>query len=69
MALLNAQVQVQFDPCINIKVSAWIVAKAIASERNLLTGIGNYNSHTQQYNQLYSQKIRIYFTTLNILLD
>lgn len=61
--------QVQFDPCINIKVGAWIAAKAIASENNLLTGIGNYHSHTQLYNQSYAQKIRVYFTKLHLVLD
>lgn len=63
------QAQVQFDPCINIKVAAWITAKAIASENNLLTGIGDYHSHTKLYNQSYSQKIRIHFTELHVLLN
>jgi soluble lytic murein transglycosylase-like protein len=63
------QAEVQFDPCINIKVGAWIAAKAIASENNLLSGIGDYNSHTRQYNQSYCQKIRFYFTKLYMLLD
>lgn len=63
------QAQVQFDPCINIKVGAWIAAKAIASEKDLLAGIGDYHSHTKLYNQSYSQKIRIHFTKLHVLLN
>lgn len=63
------QEQVQFDPCINIKVAAWIAAKAIASEDNLLTGIGDYHSHTKLYNQSYSQKIRVHFTELYVFLE
>jgi hypothetical protein len=56
---------IQFNPCINVKVGAWIAAKFIASESNLLTGIGDYNSHTKKFNQAYYQKVRIYFTKLN----
>jgi hypothetical protein len=63
------QSQIQFDPCMNIKVGAWIAAKAIASENNLLVGIGDYHSHTKQYNQSYIQKMRVHFTKLNFLLD
>jgi hypothetical protein len=57
-----------FDPCTNIKVGTWILAQAIASENNLLTGIGNYNSHTKQHNQSYYQKVRIKFTKIHIYL-
>ncbi len=60
--------EVQFDPCINIKVSAWIVAKAITRKNNLLVGIGKYHSHNSLHNQSYVQKIQIYFTNLNLLL-
>jgi hypothetical protein len=63
------QAQLQFDPCINIKVGAWIAAKAIASENNLLAGIGDYHSHTKKYNQSYVQKIKIHFTKLDVLLN
>jgi soluble lytic murein transglycosylase-like protein len=63
------QDQIQFDPCINIKIASWILAKYIASENNLLVGIGNFNSHTQQYNQRYYQKIRLNYTKLHLLLD
>jgi len=63
------QRDVQFDPCINIKVSAWIAAKAIASENNLAAGIGNYHSHTRLYNRSYAQKIRVHLTKIQVLLD
>ncbi len=63
------QTELQFDPCINIKVGAWIAAKAIANEKNLLAGIGDYHSHTRQYNQSYSQKIRIHLTKVHLLLN
>jgi soluble lytic murein transglycosylase-like protein len=63
-----SQEQLQYDPCINIKVGAWITAKAIAHEKNLFAGIGDYHSHTKTYNQSYLQKIRIHFTKLHFLL-
>ena len=61
--------QIQFDACTNIKVGAWIAAKFIASENNLLAGIGDYNSHTKRYNEAYYQKVRIHFTQLHLLID
>jgi hypothetical protein len=64
-----SEYQLKYDSCINIKVGAWIAAKAIASENNLLIGIGDYNSHTQRYNQNYSHKVRVNFTKLHLLLD
>lgn len=57
------------DPCINIKVGTWLLGKFIASENNLLVGIGDYNSHTKHYNQNYYQKVKINFTKLNLILS
>jgi soluble lytic murein transglycosylase-like protein len=59
---------IQFNPCINVKVGAWILGKYIAGEDNLLSGIGDYHSHTASNNLGYSQKIRVSFTNLYILL-
>jgi soluble lytic murein transglycosylase-like protein len=54
----------QFNPCVNVKVGAWIAAKFIAHENDLLTGVGDYNSHTKKFNQSYYQHVRIHFTQL-----
>jgi soluble lytic murein transglycosylase-like protein len=59
---------VQYDPCINVKVGAWILAKSIAEEKSLLKGVGDYHSHTFKHNYPYSQKVRINFTTVNYIL-
>ncbi len=62
------QHELQYNPCTNIKVGAWILSKFIASENDLLKGIGNYNSHTKRYNQAYYQKVRISFTKIHLIL-
>lgn len=60
---------IQYDPCVNVKVGAWILSKAIANERNFLTGIGNYHSHTLSYNSKYVQQVKIYFTKVDMFLN
>lgn len=56
------------NPCLNIKVGAWILGKSISHERNLLLGVGDYHSHTTKYNTDYTLKIKIHFTKLNSIL-
>lgn len=59
---------IQNDPCINVRTGAWILAKSIASEENLLLGVGDYHSHTLRFNSSYTRKVRINFTKLDIIL-
>ncbi len=59
---------VRYNACTNIKVGTWILGKAIASEPNVLTGIGNYHSHTLKYNQVYTQQVRVMYTRLTKVL-
>ncbi|MEO8964706.1 MAG: lytic transglycosylase domain-containing protein [Gammaproteobacteria bacterium] len=58
-----------FNPCLNVRIGAWILGRYIASEDDLLTGIGDYNSHTKRYNQDYYQKVKISFTKIHLLLS
>jgi hypothetical protein len=60
---------VLFNPCINVKIGAWILGKSIANENDLLTGVGDYNSHTKRYNQIYYQKVKISFTKIHLFLS
>ncbi|MEO8402737.1 MAG: lytic transglycosylase domain-containing protein [Gammaproteobacteria bacterium] len=62
------QSDIQFDFCTNVKVGAWMLAKKIAHRNNLLEGIGDYNSHTPQFNRNYYTQVRIHFTQINSLL-
>ena len=62
------QHQVLYDPCLNLKIGAWILSKSIADSHNLLTGVGDYNSRTFIYNHAYTQKVRIFYTKLNQVL-
>ena len=63
------QYDIQYNPCINVKVGAWILAKAIASDDDFLKGVGNYNSHTSWINKHYSEKVKIYYTRINLILQ
>ena len=48
----------QFDPCINVSVGAWILATNIADGKTVWNGVGNYHSHTPHLNITYSQKVQ-----------
>jgi len=63
-----SQYDVQWNPCINVKIGTWLLAKAIASEGDLLKGISNYHSHTPYFNHQYSQQVKIRFTQLTYFL-
>ena len=49
--------EVQYNPCINVKVGSWILARSIAEGKNLLEGVGDYHSHTKKLNEFYSANI------------
>ena len=50
---------VQWNPCINVAVGTWILAQAITeSPKHVWQGVGNYNSHTPYYNQIYAARVK-----------
>jgi soluble lytic murein transglycosylase-like protein len=54
------------NPCLNLRVGSWILARSIADGHNLLEGVGDYNSHTPVYNHIYTQKVREKYTVLQL---
>ena len=60
---------IQNNPCMNVKVGAWILSKKIANRNNLPVGIGDYNSATKKFNQNYYQKVRINHAKLDLVLS
>lgn len=54
----------QYNPCINVQVGAWILAQGMA-ESNGWLGVGNYHSHTPYYNERYRKKVRGKFVRFN----
>lgn len=59
---------IQFDPCMNLKVGVWILSKKIANQNNVSVGIGNYNSHNIQLNAIYYNKVKVnFFKVTNFL--
>lgn len=52
------QQQLQYDPCVNVKVGTWILSQHIANDTsNLWRGVGDYHSHTARLNHNYQIKV------------
>ncbi len=49
--------QLQYDPCVNVKVGAWILSQNIANASTAWRGVGSYHSHTAILNQHYQTKV------------
>lgn len=63
------QEDIQFDPCINVKVGTWILSQGIVQGKDYWKGIGNYHSHNNQFNMSYQIKVRKRYEKLSILLS
>lgn len=63
-----SQKAVLYNPCINIKVAAWILSKAIANSPDLITGIGRYHSYTDTLNHAYVLQVSSNYKKLNQIL-
>lgn len=61
--------QIQWDPCINVQVGAWILSQAIADGGNFWDGVGNYHSHTFDKNATYQYKVKEYYMYLTHYLN
>lgn len=51
----------QYDPCANVQVGAWILAQQIANGRDLWTGVADYHSHTWYENHKYGSRVSQYY--------
>lgn len=50
--------QLQYDPCVNVKVGAWILSQAIANDAlRPWRGVGSYHSRTTRLNHNYQIKV------------
>jgi soluble lytic murein transglycosylase-like protein len=58
------QYDVLYDPCVNIRVGTWILASAIADGKDLYSGIGDYNSHTKNWNMQYRRFVQICYVDI-----
>lgn len=53
--------QLQYDPCINVAVGAWILSTRIASSKELWHGVATYHSYGLPENVRYQTKVsRVY---------
>jgi hypothetical protein len=48
---------VQYDPCANVFVGAWILSQRVADAGVLWYGVGSYNSYTPDKNHRYRNKV------------
>lgn len=48
---------IQYDPCVNVSVGAWILSTNIADSQDLWYGIGGYHSYTPGLNYSYRNKV------------
>jgi hypothetical protein len=55
---------IQYDPCANVAVGAWLLSRAIADDKTLWKGVGNYHSHTCSKNIAYRTKVQKIYTLL-----
>lgn len=49
--------QIQYDPCANVMVGAWILGTNIASTPDFWRGVAGYHSTTPSLNQAYQGKV------------
>jgi len=63
------QNDIQFNPCINVEVGAWILRQGIFEGKDYWNGVGNYHSHTSTLNEHYHFKVKYYYNWLKQLLS
>src|SRR5215217_5596600 len=59
----------QYDPCKNVEVGAWILSQSIANAVQFSTGVGDYHSHTWKYNQQYLAKVTKHYRLINSIVN
>lgn len=69
------QQQLQYDPCVNVMVGAWILSNriaesvAVAGDNNYWKGVAGYHSRTPYYNQRYQTKVLNNYQLLSQILS
>ena len=62
------QQEIQYDPCANVAVAAWILNQNISKANNGLEGIGEYHSHTKPLLCKYENKFITNYQNLTRIL-
>lgn len=57
--------QIQYDPCANVMVGAWILGLNIAESPDFWRGVGGYHSYTLPLNRTYQYKVWNYYELLS----
>lgn len=59
------QQDLQYNPCANVQVGAWILSTNIANDGALWSGVGDYHSHTATLNHTYNTRVKNSYTVIN----
>lgn len=57
--------QLQYDPCVNVAVGAWILSTRIADSKELWHGVASYHSYCLPENLRYRTKVCGVYKLLN----
>ena len=60
---------IQYNACINVNIGTWILSQKMYDEVQLWRGVGDYHSHTQVFNQRYSQTVYAYHEKIEQALE
>ncbi len=53
------------NPCENVYVGTWILSPCINTNSDLISAIGDYHSHTPDYNLEYAKKVIAKYNQIN----
>lgn len=59
----------QFNPCKNVEVGAWILSQNIANAPEFSKGVGDYHSHTWELNRKYLTKVNKHYQLINSVIN
>jgi Transglycosylase SLT domain len=57
--------ELQYDPCVNVMVGAWILGQNIADSPDFWRGVGGYHSYTPPLNEKYRYQVEKWYKLLN----
>jgi len=60
---------IQYNPCVNVWIGAWILGQRIADATDVWYGIGSYNSYSLPQNYRYKNKVSDIYSRLHRYLD
>lgn len=60
---------IQYDPCKNVMAASWILALSLANGKTAWSGVGDYHSHTINYNQSYRTSVKYHYQKITSIVN